>query len=100
MIIDEPVVRRVAHLARLKLSDDEVARFTSQLSAIVGYIEQISKLDTSNVEPLIHALPTARRLRADECVAGLSAEQALANAPQRVDDLFKVPAVLDAGAGA
>jgi aspartyl-tRNA(Asn)/glutamyl-tRNA(Gln) amidotransferase subunit C len=55
--IDEIQVRRVAKLARLDLTDDEVARFSTQLSAILGYVEKLNELDTDSVEPLAHCLP-------------------------------------------
>lgn len=93
--IDEAQVRRVALLSRLELSDREVAQFSTQLSDIVAYIEKLNELDTENVEPLAHCLPVKNVLREDVPGPSLTNEQALANAPQRQDEYFKVPKILD-----
>ena len=63
--IDQTQVRRVAQLARLELSDDEVAQFSTDLSAIVEYIEKLNELDTEHVEPLAHCLPVHNVFRED-----------------------------------
>ena len=98
--IDESQVRRVAKLSRLELTDAEVAEFTGQLSAILGYVEKMNELDTENVEPLAHCLPISNVFRPDCVKESLGTEKALANAPQRDGDFFKVPKILDAGSGA
>ena len=98
--IDEAQVRRVALLGRLELSDAEVTQFSSQLSDIVTYIEKLNELDTDNVEPLAHCLPVHNVLRDDVPAASLTNEQALANAPERVDEYFKMPKVLGDNSGA
>jgi aspartyl-tRNA(Asn)/glutamyl-tRNA(Gln) amidotransferase subunit C len=98
--IDRQMVERVALLGRLELSEAEMARFGTQLSAIVGYIEKINALDTERVEPLAHCLPVQNVLREDVPQASLSNEQALANAPDRTDGYFKVPKILDDNSGA
>lgn len=95
----EAEVRRVARLARLRLSDSEVLEFAPQLGRILDYVRQIEQIDTSGVEPLSHPIPIRDVVREDVPHEPLSAEQALANAPQREGDFFKVPAVLDPGAG-
>ena len=97
--IDADAVRRIAKLARLNLSDDEVRLFAGQLANILDYIKQIESLDTEGVEPLAHALPVTDVLRADEAREGLSTGQALANAPQTQRDCFCVPAIIDPHAG-
>ena len=99
-VIDEAEVRRVAKLARLKLSDDEVRLFAEQLTDILDYIKQIESLDTTQTAPLAHALPITDVLREDEPRDGLTHEQALANAPETERGFFRVPAVLDPHAGA
>lgn len=96
-IIDETQVRKVAKLSRLELSDAEVGQFTGQLSAILGYVEKMNELDTGDVEPLAHCLPISNVLRPDAVKESLGTEKALANAPQRDGDFFKVPKILDAG---
>ena len=87
--------RWVAHLARLELSDAELATLTGQLSAIVDYVAQLQQLDTEGVEPLAHALAVQNVFRADEPAPCLPADEALANAPDRRGDFYGVPAVLD-----
>ena len=98
--IDEAQVRRVALLSRLELSDREITQFSGELSDIVTYIEKLNELDTENVEPLAHCLPVHNVLREDTPTPSLTNDQALANAPQREDEYFKVPKVLDENSGA
>lgn len=87
-------VRKVAKLARLEFSDAELAQFTEQLGNIVSFVEQLSAVDTTDVEPLAHPLDVHSVLRVDVQRHGLSREQALANAPQHDDEFFLVPAVM------
>ena len=98
--IDHDQVRNVAKLARLDLTEDEVGKFSTELSAILGYIEKLGELDTENVDPLAHCLPVHNVFRDDTPKPSLDVEKALANAPQRADDYFKVPKVLDDSSGA
>lgn len=100
MKIDESQVRRVAQLSRLELTDDEIKQFSTQLSAVVEYIEKLNELDTENVEPLAHCLPVHNVLREDVPGPSLSNEAALANAPERAGEYFKVPKILDDNSGA
>lgn len=88
-------VRWVAHLARLQLTDAELATMTGQLNRIVEYVDQLQQLNTDGVEPLAHALEIANVFRADEPQPSLSVDEALANAPRRRGDFYAVPAVLD-----
>ena len=90
----EETVRKVAELARLRLNDQEVAKFTEQLGNVLGYIEKLAQLDTSKVEPLTHPLELATPMRADEAVASPGAETILSAAPEHLHDSFKVPQVL------
>lgn len=98
--IDETQVRRIARLARLKLTEQEVRLFAGQLATILEYVKQIESLDTEGVEPLAHALPICDVLRDDVPTESVTADQALVNAPAVADGHFRVPAVLDPGAGA
>jgi len=98
--IDKAQVRRVALLSRLELSDAEVSQFSTQLSAIVEYIEKLNELDTDNVEPLAHCLPVHNVLREDVPKPSLTSEQAMANAPEREDEYFRVPKILEDNSGA
>lgn len=98
--IDEAQVRKVAKLARLELTDTEVGEFTGQLSAILGYVEKMNKLNTEGVEPLAHCLPISNVFREDLVKESLGTEKALANAPQTDGEFFKVPKILDDSSGA
>src|SRR4051812_5272519 len=93
----EAEVRETALLARLALSDEEVARMTGELDAILGYMETLARLDVSDVPPTSHAVPMDLRLRADELAPPLSPEEALGAAPRRHDDLFEVPKIIEVG---
>jgi aspartyl-tRNA(Asn)/glutamyl-tRNA(Gln) amidotransferase subunit C len=90
-------VRRVAALARLKLSAAEEQLFAGQLSAILDHVRELEALDLSGVPPMTHALAEgeAVALRPDALVPGLSPEQALANAPDREGTCFKVPRIIE-----
>ncbi len=93
--IDEMLVRKVAKLSRLDLSDVEVGEFTRQLSAILEYVEKMNQLDTKNVQPLAHCLPISNCFREDVVKESLGTERILANAPDRDGDFFKVPKILE-----
>lgn len=93
--IDETQVRHVATLSRLELTGEEAAQFSSQLSAILEYVEQLDQLDTDDVEPTAHPLPLRNVLRRDEPDDPIGISDALANAPQRADSFFKTPKVID-----
>jgi aspartyl-tRNA(Asn)/glutamyl-tRNA(Gln) amidotransferase subunit C len=85
----------VAQLARLDLTEAELALLTRQLDAIVAYVAQLGEVDTNGVEPMAHALPMHNVFRADEPAPPLPVDEALANAPRRQGDFYAVPAVLD-----
>ncbi|MGA2092128.1 MAG: Asp-tRNA(Asn)/Glu-tRNA(Gln) amidotransferase subunit GatC [Sedimentisphaerales bacterium] len=93
--IDEAQVRKVAKLARLDLSDAEVAEFAGQLSAILDYVARMNELNTEGVEPLAHCLPISNVFREDIVKGSLGTEKTLANAPQRDGSFFKVPKILE-----
>jgi len=93
--IDKDQVKQIAKLARLDLNDKEIAAFSAQLSEILEYVEKLNQLDTDNVEPLAHCLPVNNVFGKDEPKKSLDLEQALKNAPQRENEYFKVPKILD-----
>jgi len=95
MAMDMETVRKVANLARLELSDADLAVMAKQLSAILEYVDQLTELDTEGVEPMAHPLPVQNVFRPDELVPSLPVDDALANAPNRVGNYFGVPAVLE-----
>lgn len=94
-MIDLEQVRKVAHLARLDLDPAEEAQFTTQLNGILDYIEQLNELDTTNVPPTTRAIETSNITRADQLETFSDRESILSNAPDREEDYFKVPKILD-----
>jgi aspartyl-tRNA(Asn)/glutamyl-tRNA(Gln) amidotransferase subunit C len=85
----------VAHLARLALSEAELAAMTEQLGAIVDYVNRLQQVNTDGVEPMAHAIDVANVFRPDEPAPCLPVDAALANAPQRKGDFYAVPAVFE-----
>ena len=91
MAIDREQLLHVARLARLELNDDELARLEPQLNDIIAAVSKVSELDLSDVPPTSHPLDVVNVWDADEPRPCLTAEEALANAPEREGDFFKVP---------
>jgi aspartyl-tRNA(Asn)/glutamyl-tRNA(Gln) amidotransferase subunit C len=91
MGISREEVEHVARLARLALTDEEVERFQQQLSAILEAVGKVSELDLVGVEPTAHPLDVANVYAADEPRPCLPVEEALANAPDREGNFFRVP---------
>jgi aspartyl-tRNA(Asn)/glutamyl-tRNA(Gln) amidotransferase subunit C len=88
-------VEHVARLARLDLAPDEKERMRGQLDAILGYVEQLRRVDTTGVEPTAHVLPLVNVLREDEVRPSYPVEAVLANAPEAEDGQFRVPRILE-----
>lgn len=88
-------VAKVAILARLRLSPDELAMFTDQLNSIVDFVAQLQEPETEGVEPLAHGVEVHNVFREDAIGPSLPREKALANAPKRNSEGFLVPAVLE-----
>ncbi len=97
MSISKKDVEHVARLARLALTEDEKERYTSQLGAILTYIETLNQLKTDHVPPATHALPLANVWRKDSPEVHVLAtqEELLMNAPEREGPFFKVKKVID-----
>ena len=95
MKISYEEVEHVGRLARLALSEEERERMRAQLDAILTYINKLNELDTSQVEPTSHVIPMTNVFREDKVRPSLSQEQALANAPDRQEALFRVPRILE-----
>jgi aspartyl-tRNA(Asn)/glutamyl-tRNA(Gln) amidotransferase subunit C len=93
LTVDE--VRRIARLARLRLTPDEERRYAEQLSAILDYAARLSKIDTSAISPTASLSPFAAPLRPDVIQPSLPRARALASAPETEDGLFRVPPVLE-----
>lgn len=94
MPLTDEEVRKLAFLARLELSEEEVALVRPQLDRILRFVESLAAINTENVEPMTTALDVDNRWRDDRLQAGLSSSQALANAPAHDQECFLVPAVL------
>lgn len=94
-MIDLDQVRKVALLARLDLSPDEEQQFTGQLSSILDYFEQLSELNTDEVEPTTRAIDISNVTRSDTLMPFSDRESILTCAPEREADYFKVPKILD-----
>ncbi len=93
-MISREQVHKVAHLARLELTEQEEAEFTTQLGSILDYFEQLSELDTSNVKPTTRVIEVTNVTRPDELQPFSDRESILAIAPELDGDFFKVPKIL------
>jgi aspartyl-tRNA(Asn)/glutamyl-tRNA(Gln) amidotransferase subunit C len=94
MALSEKDVQYVAKLSRLEVTEQEVAKYTQQLGNILQYIEQLNKLDTSNVEPLTHVLDMKNVFRPDEIKPSLTQKEVLSNGPEVQSGHFKVPKIM------
>ena len=88
-------VAHTANLARLDLSESEIATFQGQLDKILDYVEKLTELDVEGIEPTAHASPVFDVMREDVARPGFGVENALKNAPRRVGDQFGVPKVIE-----
>ena len=95
MSLTREEVLHIARLARIGLSDDDVARFQEQLSEILEHFGSLRELDTEGVEPTSHPLPLESVMRPDEAGPSLPRDEVLANAPLADEDTFRVRAVLE-----
>ena len=98
--ISREEVEKTAHLARILLTEEEVAGFAVQLGSILAYVEKLAELDTAGVAPLAHVLPRSNVLRPDEVRPSIGAELAVREAPASSGGFFEVPKVLGEGSGA
>jgi aspartyl-tRNA(Asn)/glutamyl-tRNA(Gln) amidotransferase subunit C len=87
-------VRKVASLARLRVSDEELEGFTAQFNQIVAYVEKLDEVDTTGVEPMTSVLDASNVLRDDEPGPLLTSAEALSNAPKKTEGFFSVPKVI------
>jgi aspartyl-tRNA(Asn)/glutamyl-tRNA(Gln) amidotransferase subunit C len=95
MSVDQATVRRIAHLARIKVSDDDVPHLQDELNAILSFVEELGAVDVSGVEPMTSVLPMAMKKRPDAVTDGSMADKIIANAPESEDHFFKVPKVVE-----
>ena len=95
MSVDAATVTRIARLARIRIEEDEVARYQDELNAILGFVEQLDEVDVANVEPMTSVTPMRLRRREDVVSDGGYADRIVANAPLSEDDFFMVPKVVE-----
>lgn len=95
MSVDAKTVRRIGHLARIKIEESEVDTYAGELNAILGFVEQLNEVDVAGVEPMTSVTPMTQPLRKDEVNLGGHAERIVANAPLSEDNFFMVPKVIE-----
>ncbi len=95
MSVDAATVRRIAHLARIAVADEEVEHLQSELNAMLAFVEQLSEVDVAGVEPMTSVTPMEMRKRADVVTDGDIRDDVLRNAPSTEDGFFLVPKVVE-----
>ena len=95
MKISRKEVQHVAALARLDLAEEEQERLTTELDSILGYMEKLSELDTTDIDPLAHVIDLVNGFREDRIVNQPRTDELLANAPARDDDFISVPKIIE-----
>lgn len=95
MSVDIDTVKKVAHLARIGLSDAEAAPLTDELNNILGWVEQLAEVDVAGVEPMTSVTPMRLKRRKDVVTEGDDAAAALANAPETREGFYVVPKVVE-----
>ena len=95
MSIDAATVRRIAHLARIAVADDEIEHLGSEINAILAFVEQLQEVNVEGVEPMTSVTPMEMRKRADVVTDGGNSDAVLRNAPATQDNFFLVPKVVE-----
>ncbi len=95
MSVDLKTVKRVAHLARIALNEEEAQRMMGELNGILGFVEQLSEVDVTGVEPMTSVTPMAMKKRSDVVNDGNKADDIVANAPETDRNFFLVPKVVE-----
>ncbi|MBK9079455.1 MAG: Asp-tRNA(Asn)/Glu-tRNA(Gln) amidotransferase subunit GatC [Hyphomicrobium sp.] len=95
MQVDEATVRRIARLARIKVTDAEAKGLETELTQILQWVEQLGEVDTSSVEPMTRVVPSAMTMRDDVITDGEMASAVTANAPMSEDGFFVVPKIVE-----
>ena len=95
MSVDADTVRRVAHLARIAVAEEELAPLQGELNAILAFFAQLEEVNVDNVEPMTSVTPMAMKMRRDEVTDGGIADAIVRNAPAREDHFFFVPKVVE-----
>ncbi|MCB1515493.1 MAG: Asp-tRNA(Asn)/Glu-tRNA(Gln) amidotransferase subunit GatC [Hyphomicrobiaceae bacterium] len=95
MHVDETTVRRIARLARIKITDAEAKGLEAELSGILDWVEQLKEVDTASVEPMTRVVAQDMKMRQDTVTDGAKADDIVANAPMTEDHFFVVPKVVE-----
>ncbi|KAA9010149.1 Asp-tRNA(Asn)/Glu-tRNA(Gln) amidotransferase subunit GatC [Histidinibacterium aquaticum] len=95
MSIDESTARKVAHLARIRVEEDELPALASEFNTILGFIEQLQEVDVDGVEPMVSVTPMRLKRREDVVTDGSQAAKVLSNAPDAREGFFAVPKVVE-----
>ena len=95
MSVDEATVRRIAHLSRIAIGDEDVPRMQGELNAILAFVEQLNEVDVAGIEPMTAVTPMSLKKRRDVVTDGGDAPKILANAPASEDGFFLVPKVVE-----
>ena len=95
MSVDQATVRRIAHLARIKVPEAEVVGLQGELNAILAFVETLSEVDVDGVEPMTSVMPMPMKKRVDEVTDGGIADLVIRNAPASEDHFFMVPKVIE-----
>jgi aspartyl-tRNA(Asn)/glutamyl-tRNA(Gln) amidotransferase subunit C len=95
MSVDAATVRRIAHLARIAVADDEIEHLQSELNSMLAFVEQLSEVNVEGVEPMTSVTPMAMKKRVDNVTDGGNADAILGNAPATQDGYFLVPKVVE-----
>ncbi len=95
MSVDAATVKRIGRLARIRIEENEVAAYQSELNAILGFVEQLNEIDVTGVEPMTSVTPMTLRRRDDVISDGGYADQIVSNAPLSEDNFFMVPKVVE-----
>jgi aspartyl-tRNA(Asn)/glutamyl-tRNA(Gln) amidotransferase subunit C len=95
MSVDAATVRRIAHLARIAVTEEEVPHLQGELNAILDFVAQLDEVDVAGVEPMTSVTPMAMKKRQDVVTDGEMSTRVLANAPLAEDDYFLVPKVVE-----
>ena len=95
MSVDADTVRRIAHLARIAVAEDEIAPLQNELNAILAFVEQLSEVNVDGVEPMTSVTPMEMKKRQDVVNDGEIADAVVRNAPDTVDHFFLVPKVVE-----
>lgn len=95
MAVDAATVRRIAHLARIAVAEEDVAHLQGELNAILAWVEQLQEVDVTGIEPMTSVTPMAMKKREDVVTDGGMPEDIVRNAPETADNYFLVPKVIE-----